>query len=87
LIYLDHIIFAIISVSKTISPRFHILYPVWDPYSTILFHQILFSNMNQYRHDALKIEYASDMLSYIGGMVPFSDEAVDNCLICQVSCI
>jgi hypothetical protein len=43
--------------------------------------------MNLYRHDALKIEYDSDMLSYIGGMVPFSDEAVDNCLICQVSCI
>ena len=43
--------------------------------------------MNLYLHDALKIECDSDMLSYIGGMVAFSDEAVDNCLMCQVSCI
>ena len=36
--------------------------------------------MNLFWHDALKIEYDSDMLNYIGGMVPVSDEAVDNCL-------
>jgi hypothetical protein len=43
--------------------------------------------MNLYRHDALKIEYISDMLSYTGGMVPFSDDPVDNGLISQVACI
>jgi hypothetical protein len=37
--------FAIISDSKTISPLFLILYLVWGPYSTILFHQILFSEV------------------------------------------
>jgi hypothetical protein len=31
LIYLGYREFAIISDRKTMSPRFHILYPVWDP--------------------------------------------------------
>ena len=43
--------------------------------------------MNLYRQDALKIEYDSDMLSDIGGMVPSSYEAFDNCPTIQVSCI
>jgi hypothetical protein len=37
--------------------------------------------MNLYRHDTLKIGYNSDMLSYAGGIVPFSDNPVDKGLI------
>jgi len=43
--------------------------------------------MGPYRYDALKVEYNSDMLNVVTGMVSFSDDSADNCRICRLSCI